>query len=74
MCGRYTLRTSPAQLIEIFQLAREMEQKLQPRYNIAPTQQVAVIRQTERGRELSSMHWGLIPSWSKGSDNGGTDD
>jgi putative SOS response-associated peptidase YedK len=40
-----------------------------PRYNIAPTQLVPVIRQNpkEPRRELSSMRWGLIPSWAKDS-------
>jgi putative SOS response-associated peptidase YedK len=40
-----------------------------PRFNIAPTQPVAVIRQHPRDavRELSLMRWGLIPSWAKDS-------
>ena len=38
-----------------------------PRYNIAPTQAVPVIRQNakEPRRELSLVRWGLVPSWSK---------
>ena len=38
-----------------------------PRYNIAPTQSVPVIRQNpkEPRRELSLVRWGLIPSWAK---------
>jgi putative SOS response-associated peptidase YedK len=38
-----------------------------PRYNIAPSQPVPVIRQNpkEPRRELSLMRWGLIPSWAK---------
>jgi putative SOS response-associated peptidase YedK len=64
MCGRFTLRTAPAELVEIFRLLREPE--LAPRYNIAPTQKVAVVRPAEgAARELTLMHWGLIPSWSK---------
>ncbi|MGA8619261.1 MAG: SOS response-associated peptidase, partial [Candidatus Sulfotelmatobacter sp.] len=40
-----------------------------PRYNVAPTQSVAVIRQNpkEPVRQLSLMRWGLIPSWAKDS-------
>jgi len=43
-----------------------------PRYNIAPTQSVPVIRQNpkEPRRELSLMRWGLIPSWAKDSSIG----
>lgn len=63
MCGRFTLRTSPAVLAEVFELLREPD--LAPRYNIAPTQPVAVIRPADSGRELTLMHWGLVPSWEK---------
>lgn len=63
MCGRFTLRTPAKDLLEVFQLLRTPE--LVPRYNIAPTQPVAVVRQVERRRELSMMRWGLVPSWSK---------
>jgi putative SOS response-associated peptidase YedK len=63
MCGRFTLRTPAVDLVEIFQLLHMPE--LTPRYNIAPTQPVAVVRQEGKQRELSLLHWGLIPSWSK---------
>jgi len=45
------------------------DQDWRPRYNIAPTQPVPVIRQNPRQprRELSLIRWGLIPSWSKNS-------
>jgi len=36
-----------------------------PRYNIAPTQPVVVVRQGPKGRELLPMRWGLIPWWAK---------
>jgi putative SOS response-associated peptidase YedK len=63
LCGRFTLRTNARDLVEVFQLLRTVE--LPPRYNIAPTQSVAVIRQVDRHRELSMMRWGLVPPWSK---------
>ena len=63
MCGRFNLRATPAQLVEIFNLLRVPE--LQPRFNIAPTQPVLTIRETDEGREPDVFHWGLIPSWSK---------
>lgn len=45
------------------------EPEWSPRYNIAPTQPVPVIRQNpkETRRELSLMRWGLIPAWAKDS-------
>src|ERR1700733_8566351 len=63
MCGRFTLRTPARDLVEIFELLREPE--LTPRYNITPTQNVAVVRQDGKRRELSMMRWGLVPAWSK---------
>lgn len=63
MCGRFTLRTPASELVEIFRLVRNME--FSPRYNIAPTQPVAAVRQTPTGREMVALHWGLIPWWSK---------
>lgn len=38
-----------------------------PRYNIAPTQPIPVIRQNPKRavRELSMLRWGLVPSWAK---------
>ena len=39
---------------------------LPPRFNIAPSQQIAVVRQQNGGdRELTFLQWGLVPSWSK---------
>jgi len=67
MCGRFTLRTNPSDLVEIFSLLRKPE--LTPRFNIAPTSRVAVVRTTGRDRELFQMRWGLVPSWSKDPKN-----
>ena len=63
MCGRFTLRLSPSELAEIFRLLREPD--VRPRYNIAPTQPVAVIRAEGKFRDPSLMRWGLIPFWAK---------
>jgi putative SOS response-associated peptidase YedK len=41
-----------------------------PRYNVAPTQPVLTIRETDEAkRELVPLRWGLVPSWSKGLDS-----
>jgi putative SOS response-associated peptidase YedK len=64
MCGRYTLRVSPAELAEIFETLRTIEWS--SRYNIAPTQMVAAVRPAREGsgRELALLKWGLIPAWA----------
>ena len=66
MCGRYRLSRRKQIVEEYFESVSD-EPEWAPRYNIAPTQPVPVIRQNpkEPVRELSLMRWGLIPSWSK---------
>jgi putative SOS response-associated peptidase YedK len=68
MCGRYRL-SRRKQLVEEYFDAGSGEEGWAPRYNIAPTQPVPVIRQhpKEPRRELSLVRWGLIPSWAKDS-------
>lgn len=65
MCGRFTLIAEGSQLALALGLS-EPPTQMAPRYNIAPTQPVAVVRHDgKKERELTHMHWGLIPSWSK---------
>jgi putative SOS response-associated peptidase YedK len=68
MCGRYKL-SRRKQVVEEYFDATSDEPDWNPRYNVAPTQSVPVIRQhpKEPIRELSLMRWGLIPSWSRDS-------
>lgn len=64
MCGRFTLHASPEEVATLFGLDTPPE--LAPRYNIAPTQPVGIVRRDpEGGREWALVYWGLIPSWSK---------
>jgi putative SOS response-associated peptidase YedK len=65
MCGRFRL-SRRKQLVEEYFGSVSSEGDWSPRYNIAPTQPVPVIRQNpkEPVRELSLMKWGLIPSWA----------
>ncbi len=63
MCGRFTLRTPASEVAKEFGLLSVPE--LFPRYNIAPTQNVAAVRLGEGGQgELSMFRWGLVPSWA----------
>ena len=66
MCGRYRL-SRRKQLVEEYFASTSGEEEWNPRYNIAPTQPVPVIRQNPREpvRELLLIRWGLIPSWAK---------
>jgi putative SOS response-associated peptidase YedK len=66
MCGRYRL-SRRKQIIEEHFDGVSREEDWSPRYNIAPTQRVPVIRQNPKEpiRELSLVRWGLIPSWAR---------
>jgi putative SOS response-associated peptidase YedK len=66
MCGRYRL-SRRKQLVEEYFDSVSGEEEWAPRYNIAPTQPIPVIRQNPREpvRELSLVRWGLIPPWAK---------
>jgi len=64
MCGRYELHAHPAAIALAFGLAAPPD--LAPRYNIAPMQQVPIVRINAHGaRELALVRWGLVPRWSK---------
>lgn len=66
MCGRYRL-SRRKQIIEEHFDSTSGEEDWIPRYNIAPTQPVPIIRQHPREprRDLSLVRWGLIRSWAK---------
>ena len=65
MCGRYRLKRAD-RIAEKFEAIYDgNDDDLAPRYNIAPTQLVPVVRATDSGREITSIRWGLIPSWAK---------
>jgi putative SOS response-associated peptidase YedK len=66
MCERYRL-SRRKQIIEEQFDCDPWGDDWNPRYNIAPTQPVPVIRQNPKQpvRELSLMRWGLIPHWAK---------
>lgn len=63
MCGRFYLDVPKEKLKGHFHY--ENAPNLQPRFNIAPSQDIAAVRDTDSGRELVLLHWGLIPHWAK---------
>ncbi len=69
MCGRFVLRASGQQVAKRWGLPPAVDWS--PRYNIAPTQQIPVVRQGPEGKpEIVLMRWGLVPSWSQGAESG----
>lgn len=68
MCGRYSITSPPEAMRALFGYAAMPN--FPPRYNIAPTQPVALVRraanQTKGAmREFALARWGLVPSWAK---------
>jgi putative SOS response-associated peptidase YedK len=70
MCGRYTLSAPPKAIARLFDLGELPE--LRPRYNIAPTQDVAAVTASgpDKARQLRWFRWGLIPHWANDADIG----
>ncbi|HSE77039.1 MAG TPA: SOS response-associated peptidase [Alphaproteobacteria bacterium] len=65
MCGRYALTTPVEALRQLFRFAGPAL-NLRPRWNVAPTQEAAVVRLGGGGeRELSALRWGLVPYWAE---------
>ncbi len=65
MCGRFTLRADGNALAQHFEL--DEARFPPPRFNIAPTQAIPVVRLSPDGgrRELALLRWGLVPPWAK---------
>ena len=62
MCARISRTTTAAEIADLFHLADD--RPLLPRFNIAPSQSIPVVRMTGGARELAAMRWGLIPHWN----------
>jgi putative SOS response-associated peptidase YedK len=63
MCGRYTLTSAPEAIRALFRYAEQPN--FPPRYNIAPTQPIAIVRYVDGKRQFALVRWGLLPSWVK---------
>ena len=63
MCGRFTVSFEAPEAQQELELG-EMPADWLPRYNIAPSQPVAVVADADH-RRVEWMKWGLIPSWAK---------
>jgi len=69
MCGRYALNSTPQKLKQRF--GAEPPPDLRPRYNVAPTQEVPIVRREGEDRRFALVRWGLVPSWAKDAKFGG---
>jgi len=63
MCGRFAFYSPHEAVARLFAVSQVPA--IEPRYNIAPTQYVAVVRETGGPREVAMLYWGLVPGWAK---------
>lgn len=63
MCGRYSITTAPEAMRALFRYKEQPN--FPPRYNVAPTQPVPIVRLVEGERRFALVRWGLIPPWVK---------
>ena len=65
MCGRFNL-TSPADIEKRFGFMDWHERRIEPRFNIAPTQEIlTVVAMPDGRRSVQVMTWGLVPFWMR---------
>jgi putative SOS response-associated peptidase YedK len=69
MCGRITQQRPSSELADIFG-AEDLAEEPGGRFNVAPTDQAAVVVQRDERRALTSYRWGLIPHWSESPNTG----
>ena len=63
MCGRYAITSAPEAIRALFRYLEEPD--FPPRYNVAPTQPVPIVRIDAGARHFALVRWDLIPSWVK---------
>jgi putative SOS response-associated peptidase YedK len=63
MCGRYVIISTPEAIRALFRYGEQPN--FPPRYNVAPTQPVPIVRLVDGKRSFALMRWGLLPSWVK---------
>ena len=70
MCGRITITDPNEALAALFAAVAGNDLPENPRFNICPTNPVAVVTSDAGARRLRTMRWGLIPAWYKAPNDG----
>src|SRR5690625_2009259 len=66
MCGRFTQTYSWPELHALYAIHDPpLRANLEPRYNIAPTQEIDILLPQAGGPFLTRARWGLVPQWWK---------
>ena len=67
MCGRYVIISTPEAIRKLFGYAEHPN--FPPRYNVAPTQPIPIVRLANGQRCFALMRWGFLPAWVKDPKN-----
>jgi putative SOS response-associated peptidase YedK len=67
MCGRYAVTSAPEAIRALFGYPEQPN--FPPRYNVAPSQPIAIVRLMDGKRQFALVRWGLLPSWVKDPKN-----
>lgn len=65
MCGRYVSSSTPDEIATYFDVDEQPERALEPSWNVAPTDDIYIVREADGSRILATHHWGLVPFWAK---------
>ncbi|WP_193371146.1 SOS response-associated peptidase [Pelagibius marinus] len=73
MCGRFTNQITWRELVELYEIHDQPALNLRPRYNVAPSQDIPIVRPVpvedeedeDAPREVVMARWGLVPFWAK---------
>jgi putative SOS response-associated peptidase YedK len=63
MCGRYVITSAPEAIRALFRYWEQPD--FPPRYNVAPTQPVPIVRMASGVRSFALVRWGFVPAWVK---------
>jgi putative SOS response-associated peptidase YedK len=63
MCGRYAVTSVPEAIRALFRY--KARPNFPPRFNIAPTQPIPIVRLADGERQFALVRWGFLPSWVK---------
>jgi putative SOS response-associated peptidase YedK len=67
MCGRYVIFSTPEAIRALFRYGEQPN--FPPRYNIAPTQPIPIVRLVDGKPSFALMRWGLLPSLGRGAED-----
>src|SRR5918997_2041518 len=66
MCGRFTLtKVDGHGIAQRFDVPQDPEEATLGRFNVCPTEQIAIVSEKEGERKLRAVRWGLVPSWAR---------